>query len=109
MKRVVRDSASGEKKKNGRREPITDPAELRAWLERKAEAGGFRVIHPDALEITPPVRQPFFTKGASAHPAGVGFSGALEVTDPQKFRDTVRLGIGSAKGFGFGLLLLAPR
>jgi CRISPR system Cascade subunit CasE len=37
----------------------------------------------------------------------VQFDGVLEVTDPAKFLETVRQGIGSAKGFGFGLLSLA--
>jgi len=30
------------------------------------------------------------------------------VTDPTKFCETFRHGIGSAKAFGFGLLLIAP-
>lgn len=38
----------------------------------------------------------------------VRFDGLLEVTDPGKFLETLRAGIGSAKGFGFGLLSLAP-
>ena len=37
----------------------------------------------------------------------VRFDGLLEVTDPVKFLETLRAGIGSAKGFGFGLLSLA--
>jgi CRISPR system Cascade subunit CasE len=39
---------------------------------------------------------------------GVQFRGILEVTDPAQFAETYRQGIGSAKGFGFGLMLLAP-
>jgi CRISPR system Cascade subunit CasE len=37
----------------------------------------------------------------------VRYDGLLEVTDPVKFLETLRAGIGSAKGFGFGLLSLA--
>lgn len=36
------------------------------------------------------------------------FEGVLQVTDPDKLRIAVGAGIGSAKGFGFGLLSLAP-
>jgi CRISPR-associated protein Cas6/Cse3/CasE subtype I-E len=34
--------------------------------------------------------------------------GVLTVTDPAKFHDTFTRGIGSAKAFGFGLLVIAP-
>ena len=37
----------------------------------------------------------------------VRFDGLLQVTDPDRLRETVRRGIGSGKGFGFGLLSLA--
>ena len=36
----------------------------------------------------------------------VDVSGILEVTDPDAFRDTLTLGIGSARGLGCGLLLV---
>ena len=36
------------------------------------------------------------------------FDGLLGVTDPVQFLEALRAGIGSAKGFGFGLLSLAP-
>lgn len=35
------------------------------------------------------------------------YEGALEVTDPARFRETVLTGIGHGKAFGFGLLSLA--
>jgi len=38
----------------------------------------------------------------------VRFDGTLEVTEPEIFLETVRQGIGSGKGLGFGLLSLAP-
>ena len=40
--------------------------------------------------------------------ASVQFDGLLRVTDPDRLRETVRKGIGSGKGLGFGLLSLAP-
>ena len=39
---------------------------------------------------------------------GVRFDGVLAVTDPDALTGAVRQGIGPAKGFGFGLLSLAP-
>jgi CRISPR system Cascade subunit CasE len=38
----------------------------------------------------------------------VEFQGSLRVVDPNKFRSAFAQGIGSAKAFGFGMLVLAP-
>jgi CRISPR system Cascade subunit CasE len=38
----------------------------------------------------------------------VQFDGVLRVTDAQKLTETIARGVGSGKGFGFGLLSLAP-
>ena len=38
----------------------------------------------------------------------VGDEGVLRVTDLEKFRNALLHGIGSAKAFGFGLLVIAP-
>ena len=38
----------------------------------------------------------------------VRFEGLLQVSDPDRFVGAIRSGIGSAKGFGFGLLSVAP-
>jgi CRISPR system Cascade subunit CasE len=38
----------------------------------------------------------------------VRYEGILEVTDPDRFRNTLLRGIGPGKAFGFGLLSVAP-
>ena len=70
--------------------------------------GGFRIVDKKPLEISPMEESHFHKKGHSAYHGGVQFRGILEVTDPDKFAATYQSGIGSAKSFGFGLLLLAP-
>ncbi len=50
----------------------------------------------------------FRKKGKPGYHGGVQFRGTLEVTDREYFSKTYQAGIGSAKSFGFGLLLLAP-
>jgi len=114
-KKLSVDNADGTRKKNGRRVPLTTPGELAPWLERKAEAGGFRVhgLAPDAEEpcAISPAQRFYFHREKDGHRglhAGVDFSGLLEVTDPARFHETFRGGIGSAKAFGFGLLIIAP-
>lgn len=87
--------------------------EQRAWLTRKAEQGGFRVItvqlrQGDALGA----KQQGWRRGADAKQkltfATVLYDGILEVTDAERFREALRQGIGSGKAYGFGLLSVAP-
>jgi len=60
------------------------------------------------LEISPMVESHFRKGRMSGYHGGVQFRGAMEVTDRARFVETYESGIGGAKGFGFGLLLLAP-
>jgi CRISPR system Cascade subunit CasE len=36
------------------------------------------------------------------------FEGVLQAQNPERLREIVECGIGAAKGYGFGLLSLAP-
>ena len=127
VKSLVRRGPNGEtmyrangKRKSGKRVPLVNLDELRAWLIRKGNSrcrdkdsgqenpGGFRIVEEKPLEISPMTESHFRKKGQTAFHGGVQFRGILEVTDREKFIDTYHTGIGSAKGFGFGLLLLAP-
>lgn len=111
IKRVIRD-ASGNRKKNGRREPISSREELVGWLIRKAEAHGFEV-NPTTLETLPRPKQVFTKRSRSDDRRHTGthtateFRGCLKVTDPGAFARAIQTGIGSAKAFGFGMLCLA--
>ncbi len=107
-KKLRVDNADGSRKKNGRRVPVVRREELVAWLQRKAEAGGFHV-NADSLRTISRGRE-FFHKDGRSHGthAAVEFQGELTVTDPAQFRATVAAGVGSAKAFGFGLLVMAP-
>ena len=108
------------KRKHGKRVPLVKHDELRAWLIRKGKVrcrdkdtgldvpGGFRIVENKPLEISPMVEHHFRKKRQSGYHGGVQFRGTLEVTDQEKFVETYQSGIGSAKSFGFGLLLLSP-
>lgn len=108
------------KRKRGKRISLTNRDELEAWFSRKGEVrcrdgktgmdipGGFRLVIDKPVEISPMKENYFNKKGHKAYHGGVQFRGTLEVTDQKCFADTYRAGIGSAKGFGFGLFLLAP-
>jgi CRISPR system Cascade subunit CasE len=79
-----------------------------AWLERKAELGGFRVrsVRTSNQHIV----DGRLKRDKEAHKLrllSVQFDGLLQVTDPDRLRETVQRGVGSGKGMGFGLLSLA--
>lgn len=71
------------------------------WLERKGENGGFSIVSCTVF------KEGKIMDKSLTHFA-VRFEGVLEVADPDKFQDVLRSGIGPAKGFGFGLLSVAP-
>lgn len=108
------------KRKRGKRVPIIKQDELRNWLIRKTEVraqdpvtgepitSGVRIVKEHPLEISPMQQRHFRKKEHAGYHGGVQFRGVLEVTDRNQFMATYKAGIGSAKGFGFGLLLLAP-
>jgi CRISPR system Cascade subunit CasE len=133
LKTIVQRGPNGEtlfrpdgKRKHGKRIPLVTQEELRAWLVRKGSVrcrhedtgldvpGGFRIVQGKPLEIRPMVESHFRKKDKktgkehAAYHGGVQFRGTLEVIDQEPFIETYQAGIGSAKGFGFGLLLLAP-
>ena len=106
VKRVVRDSENGMRKQNGCRTRICDPGELRTWLDRKAMAAGFSVECAHHLRVSPPVDQISWRKKRRITHTRVDYDGILTVTDRDRFGEAYRKGIGPAKAFGFGLLLL---
>jgi CRISPR system Cascade subunit CasE len=100
--------------KQGRRVAVVREEAQLAWLGRKAEVGGF-CFRPTDVRVTEPGREFGLTKEDSQTGKRhrlelhvVQFDGLLQVTDPVGLAKTLRAGIGPAKGFGCGLLSLAP-
>ena len=90
------------------RDPIYDEEKQIEWLERKARQGGFRLLSVRS-QNAPDVRG-WARRDDVKHKLklfAVQFDGLLQVKDPDLVRETVRRGVGSGKGFGFGLLSLA--
>lgn len=108
VKCLVQRNEQGERVGRGKRVPLIDPHDLRDWIDRKARQGGFRILDDHPLEIGPMVKNHFRRNREAACHGGVEFRGQLEVIDREQFKTTYYSGIGSAKAFGFGLLLLAP-
>ena len=78
------------------------------WLKRKGEQGGFRVL--SVRTSNQGTVNGYIRRDEERHKLkllAVQFDGLLQVTDPNRLRETVRQGIGSGKSLGFGLLSLA--
>ncbi|MEX1247564.1 MAG: type I-E CRISPR-associated protein Cas6/Cse3/CasE [Anaerolineales bacterium] len=98
-----------DEKKQGRRVALLREEEQLAWLKRKMQACGADILGARVAHEGKNVAQ--MHRPGQIHKASlvaVRFDGILQVTEPEKFKDALRLGIGSAKGLGFGLLSLAP-
>ncbi len=106
-RKVAVQEPDGSFKKNGRRVPLGSREELVAWIRRKGEQGGF-AVDEETLRTFSLGREYFEKKGMRGLHSAVEFQGVLTVTDPQKSYEAFIRGVGSAKAFGFGLLVIAP-
>lgn len=81
-------------------------AALPDWLARQGRRDGFESV-PDALVVEAYDRVEFVSSARRrVQIAGVDLRGELTVTDPDAFRHMLFTGLGSAKAFGYGLMLV---
>ncbi len=84
--------------------PIVDEPELSDYLVAKAAAHGFRLLAAPAISV--PIVLKFRKNAQTIVLNQVDFAGVLEVTDPAALSEALATGIGRAKAFGCGMLLL---
>ncbi len=80
------------------------------WLQRKGQAGGFRLLSArvgNQSQVRSSIHRDGEGKTHKLTLLAVQFDGLLQVTDPDGLLAAVRQGVGSGKGLGFGLLSLA--
>jgi CRISPR system Cascade subunit CasE len=106
-KKITKLNPDGSPTKNGKRVPLRTREELVAWIQDKGEQGGF-VVDEMTLRTIPRGREHFTKDGVRGLHSAVEYQGVLTVTVPAKFHETFTRGLGSAKAFGFGLLVIAP-
>jgi CRISPR system Cascade subunit CasE len=118
-KRIRRNNAEQSEQWRGKRIELRREEDQLAWLVRKGQQGGFRLVEvalrPDVLDTRVSAQEKIHGRrpasdGATPMPLSFGatlFEGRLEVTDRVTFLSTLRNGIGSGKAFGFGLLSVA--
>jgi len=100
--------------KRRRRIDIRTEADRIKWLARKGEHCGFRLAvaaSPDGavmVEATTENASSFKHDKGRVTLGSAIFTGVLEVTDADAFRNALANGIGSGKAYGFGLMSVAP-
>lgn len=92
--------------RGGKRHGLTRIDDQMLWLHRKAASAGFSVLHAYVSRME---RRSFKKRGADAPIVlfAVRFDGWLEVRDPDKLREAIRLGVGHGKALGLGLLSIS--
>lgn len=114
-RRISRRNTEQTERWRGKRIDLRREEDQIAWLARKGARSGFALAAVRARPAVSDVRTALSTtthgNKPEAGPLAFGsvlFEGRLRVTDPDAFRAALEAGIGSAKGFGFGLLSVAP-
>lgn len=107
--RSVRGPSGG----RGKRVALLDEAAQGEWLQGRAASHGFEVrmgsLGPN-LRVTERRTERFRRDGSGQVTlATTAFEGVLRVLDPTALRTALTCGIGPAKGYGCGLMTLAPR
>lgn len=113
----------------GKRYGLFKESDQVAWLERKGRDNGFALVElPNGPDWINPfgddsplrwevrvVKRGYIsgqksaaTKSETVKHLAVQYDGMLRVVHPEVFSEAVRKGLGAGKGFGFGLLSLAP-
>ena len=82
---------------------LTTPEERRAWLVRQGEKNGFALR---ALREDEPADMRGKRRTGLVQIRSVRFSGVLEITDAERFRDGYLRGVGPEKAYGLGMLML---
>lgn len=93
------------RKADGRRIALTKTMDLDNWFRRKLEEIGASIL---SLESGAPISMDSFKDGRKVRHGSVDARGVLQVHDVETFKEGFSRGIGAAKGFGFGLIMLQP-
>jgi CRISPR system Cascade subunit CasE len=95
-------------KQNGKRIGLDEERDQLQWLERKANYGGFDLVKAVAQQQGMISGVKFLeSQEYTLRHYGVLYRGELMINDIEIFIQTIQYGIGSAKGFGFGMLSVA--
>ena len=88
------------------------PEQKVEWLARRSDANGFSLASTsdgrNAVMVSQSRKEQFSRGSSKVTLSTAVFDGVLQVEDADLFRHALCCGIGRAKGFGCGLLTIAP-
>ena len=93
--------------KNSQRRILRTLEERCAWLTKKGEQNGFRLLNCQELEGGQLTGRHVPERGGRMYLDQYHYQGALQITEAEQFRKAVREGIGPGKSYGLGMLLLS--
>jgi CRISPR system Cascade subunit CasE len=87
---------------------------LESWLKEKGARNGFELVHGESMNGKKRLKfqaegyrwHAMPKKGRDAGFSSVDFEGELQVVDPELFQTMLFNGIGPAKAFGCGLMMV---
>jgi CRISPR system Cascade subunit CasE len=98
----------------GKRIELRSEEDQIAWLRRKGDAAGFRLLAarvnrdvPNVQTMPRPKTSGWREKSRLSFGSAL-FNGELEITDSERFRQALSDGVGPGKAYGFGLLSISP-
>jgi CRISPR system Cascade subunit CasE len=113
-KRVSAKNAEEDARWRGKRIELCREEDQIAWLRRRGESAGFRLlaarVNRDVpnVQTTPRPKTSGWREKSRLSFGSALFNGELEITDAAAFRQSLSDGVGSGKAYGFGLLSIAP-
>ncbi|MBU0927230.1 MAG: type I-E CRISPR-associated protein Cas6/Cse3/CasE [Spirochaetes bacterium] len=97
----------GQGKPKSVRVPLIRDDQLRAWLDGQGKKAGF-IVERATVEKREPIVARNGRAGNDIRLAATGFNGTIFVSDGDALWDAIGRGFGHGKGFGLGLLSVAP-
>ena len=91
---------------NSQRRYLKTAAERLAWLERKGQQYGFRLLHVQEGKTETITGNHDETHGGRMQDTAVLFQGVLQITKKDLFCECWQKGLGPGKSYGRGMLLL---
>lgn len=103
--------ANPTRKLHGSRVPLYGPDAIE-WLSTRSRKFGFHLTRNRLMDVEAVIAndtvKAFKRQGVSVTLASAVYDGFLVVDNPASFVEALKTGIGSAKGYGFGLMTIVP-
>ena len=106
---ITKEERLAGRKGNGRRIPLKGFEARMEWLEKKGNDHGFCIITADAAPQPATYGVHAIKDIEKMKHQGVVYRGVLKITELSLFKEVMQMGIGPARAYGFGMIMLYRR